>query len=72
MEQIVLPTLQPIELLPRNKDIIMAQAGMIHDTYGLATETIGSGLSSRLRITPHARVDVASTGSGKMGDFLAF
>lgn len=52
LEKVVLPTRQPIELLPRTKEIILQQIDLVERSYGLATQIVGKGVQIRLRILP--------------------
>ena len=52
LEKVVLPTMKPIELMPRSAEVVKRQIALIEQSYGLATQTIGRGSQRRLRILP--------------------
>lgn len=52
LEKVVLPTMKPIELLPRTLDVVMKQIELVEHSYGLATQVVGKGMQVRLRILP--------------------
>lgn len=53
VEQIVIPQLQPVELLPRDADTIDLQVQLVRGC-GLPYEVVGSPTSLRLRVLPPA------------------
>lgn len=61
IEKIVLPTMKPIELLPRVKEVVAKQAALAESSFGLATEKVGTGAQCRLRILPSAAVPAESS-----------
>ena len=63
LEKVVLPTRQPIELLPRKKDIILQQIELVERSYGLATQIVGKGVQIRLRILPSIALNSVMPGS---------
>lgn len=49
IERIVVPLQQPVELLPRNADIIELQVAVVK-SYQLGFQLVGNGLNTRIRI----------------------
>lgn len=63
VEQIVIPQLQPVELLPRDADTIDLQVQLVQSC-GLPYEVVGSPTSLRLRVLPPAWANAAETTAG--------
>ncbi|KAI3695254.1 hypothetical protein L1987_78248 [Smallanthus sonchifolius] len=51
IEQVVIPKGEPVELLPRQSNILLLQKDLIHE-YKLQAQRIGSQVDARLRILP--------------------
>lgn len=51
VEQIVIPKVQAVELLPRSPEVLALQVKLV-ESYQLAWEKTGSGMNKRLRILP--------------------
>jgi hypothetical protein len=63
IEKVVLPTLKPIELLPRSAEVLAKQANLVEGSYGFATQVVGKGAQARLRILPSIAVSNSSSES---------
>ena len=62
LEKVVLPTMKPIELLPRTVDVVRKQTELVEHSYGLATQIVGKGMQVRLRILPSIALSSAMAG----------
>lgn len=70
MEQIVIPQLQPVELLPRDAATIELQVALVQSC-GLPYEVVGSPTSLRLRVLPPAWANAAESGRGAAAEAAA-
>jgi len=52
IEKVVLPTMKPIELLPRSAQVLAKQISLVEGSYKFATQVVGKGAQARLRILP--------------------
>lgn len=68
MEKVVLPTMKPIELLPRTVDVVMKQTELVELSYGLATQVVGKGTQTRLRILPSIALSSSMSNGGSVRD----
>lgn len=64
IEKVVLPTMKPIELLPRSAEVLAKQINLVEGSYKFATQVIGKGAQARLRILPSMALSSSSDKGG--------